>query len=172
MKLSRERKLYVVILGLASAAFGADRLMGGEVSEPTPPVDSLIRPEPSAARAKSTAATALVSLDQRLREASEVHAPGAMRDGFAAPQEWQLAPRAAPTTAQAGMPEELRLTAVMSKGAVSYAFISGKWYRAGDVIETARGSFRVIEARDRAVVIEHNGEQRELHVADRRPTSR
>lgn len=70
---------------------------------------------------------------------------------------------AAPSEEPSSLVRQLRLEAVMRRNPM--AVISGRTYRVGDEIvlgEEASYNFRLVEVRERAVVLEHDGKRYEL----------
>ena len=127
MKLSKERRVYAAILGLAGAAWVGDRVLfsGGPQPASAGAVPAEQAPAPIAKAAP--AGVPLADRLERLRQSQ----PDSAEDAFAVPDEWR--PKAAAAKAEAAAPP--RFDAAAFKSA----------HRLTTVLKGTRGNFAVID---------------------------
>ncbi len=181
MKLSRQRKISVVILALAVSALVADRaFLGGGSTGPgrasgaSPgPVKPRLPAAPPAAAAPPAVMNALApaggqSLADRLRDYSRqrgIDASG-VRDAFVAAESWRPKPQVAeaatrPVGRVPGFSEKHELMAVIT-GPKGSAIVDGKCLQVGQELD----GYRLVSVGHREAVFECDGERVELRLKE------
>ena len=152
MTLTKERKIYLALLGIGLAALVLDRLIGGPQNAQAREDSAAFvveRPNGAAPAAAPSAATGQLTLtgpdlSVRLRTLGEQVRPGSQsRDLFRAPATWgpriTHAPAPAQVTDLTGPAVEFershRLTAVLLSGRERHAVVDGKMVKPGQAID-------------------------------------
>jgi hypothetical protein len=129
MKLSKERRVYAAILGLAGAAWVGDRVLfsGGPQPASAGAVPAEQAPAPAPIAKAAPVGVPLADRLERLRQSQ----PGSAEDAFAVPDEWR--PKAAAAKAEAAAPPRFDAEAFKSA------------HRLTTVLKGTRGNFAVID---------------------------
>jgi len=177
VRLSRERKVYLGVLGLGLSVLAADRLLFSVTDTQAATADSSLPPESSNAVPRGAApehprptepAAAREPFSVRLA-AVAVWSDYGMRDAFVAPAEW-VGARPAPEKAAPKEPAEslfaqkYKVTAVMTTPQGGVAIINGKAHRVGEIVD----GYTLVDIRcgqsDQGVVFQGRGTRIELTV--------
>jgi hypothetical protein len=176
VKLSKQRKVYVALLGLGLLVLAVDKFMlapeGAGATEPPLPSDTPAAdatPQPKAEPSAPPSGPAKPPLANRLAEALRPDAAPA-RDGFRASPSWIQPPKGEESEAPAPVTKAdkfianhklmMILTKTVNQELVHTAVIAGKVYRIGDALDGFTLAF--IDHEARRVVFKADGESVEL----------
>ncbi len=158
VKLSKERRIYLGILGLGLAAVAADRVFlsagPGQASASISPMDPEL-PSPTIEAPKSSS---LVSVARRLDEFKLSPSHGHQTDAFVVPAAWQPPPakaaEAAPQAAKIPQTPENRVTGLIGRGEAVAAVVNGSALRIG---ERSREGVKLVRVVGNKVTLEEHG---------------
>ena len=162
MKLTRERKIFLGLLGLGAIALAADRLFLGPAGAsaavdeaPAAPVKAeAVAPDPAPVRPEKRATGP--SLAQRLRGATVRLDASSTKDAFKPSSAWGVTPSKVPAAASEDaqtFQATHHITSILQAGDQAIVMIKGKTYRVGEVVD----GYRVVEIRTRSVVFQGTG---------------
>lgn len=163
MRLSKERRTYLAILGLGAAAVGVDRLWLG--SGPTS-VSAALPVEIAAAGITATPGiaagkpSAVVSVSRRLESIASSEDIGRVDDAFTLPDAWTTPPQTAVEAAAEGVIAARRalprVTGIVGRGASVAAVIDGEIVVLG---ETSSAGVTLVAVEGHDVTVEIAGER-------------
>lgn len=158
VKLSKERRIYLGILGLGLAAVAIDRAFlnagPGQASASVSPLDPAL-PPPTVEAPKSSS---LVSVARRLDDFKLSPNSGHQSDAFVVPAAWQPAPpkpaEAAPQAAKGPQMPENRVTGLIGRGEAVAAVVNGNALRIG---ERSKEGVKLVRVVGNKVTLEEHG---------------
>jgi hypothetical protein len=161
MKITRERKLYAAIFGLALLGLTLDRTIYGSSEAPVAPTnnDAIVTPAPAPATGSINAAEEASLAGRLISAANEPEfTPAHIREPFKSQLPW-LASVPATTAATPSSSEQFAarhaLTALMGSGQNGYAIIDGVCVRIGRTID----GFRLVSVDGRSATLESGADQ-------------
>jgi len=166
MGLSRERKIFVGLLGVAGLALVVDRgvLQPGEVSAKEVSLTDTIATLAASAGTPGTGKTdeGAVLLPAMLAERLNLTGMdgGATTNAFALPASWVPTPRGPGPENRGSAPLTLKLSAVMPSRTGGIAIINGATVRVGEEVE--HSGYRLARVTEGTAVLEHGDRTLEL----------
>jgi hypothetical protein len=160
VKLTRERKIFLGLLGLGAAALAVDRVFlgpaGASAAVGETPSAKAVAAAPAPAPVRPEKRATGPSLAQRLRGATTRLDASSTKDAFKPSSAWGVTPAKVPAAASEDaqtFQATHHITSILQAGDQAIVMIKGKTYRVGEVVD----GYRVVEIRTRSAVFQGNG---------------